>query len=48
MKHMTEKKITIEQFRLWGSKGGQKKGKSKVRGDSKYYSKIAKRRKKTT
>ncbi len=39
---MTDKELTIEQFKQWGSQGGKKKGASKIRGDSEYYSKIAK------
>jgi len=38
--------IPLNTFRTWGAQGGKKKGKSKVRGDSEYYRKIAKRRKK--
>jgi hypothetical protein len=34
-----------EHLRKVGAKGGKAKGKSKVRGDSEYYRKIAKQRK---
>lgn len=35
-----------KQFEEWGSKGGKKKGMTKVRGDSEYYRNIVKNRKK--
>jgi hypothetical protein len=44
-----EDNLTREQFKNWGKqggvKGGLKKGKSKVRGDSEYYRNIARKRK---
>lgn len=37
--------IYKERFKLLGSRGGKTTGKSKVRGDSEYYSRISGRRK---
>ena len=36
-------KDVIDNFKRWGSKGGKKKGSTKVRGDSEYYRNIAKK-----
>jgi hypothetical protein len=44
---MTDKTLTLEQFKEWGKQGGSKKGESKSRGDSEYYRNLAKKRKNT-
>ena len=36
------KTYTKEQFQKWGKRGGSKKGKTKVRGNSEYYRNIRK------
>lgn len=36
----------IDEFKRWGSQGGKKKGSSKIRGNSEYYSNLSKRAKK--
>ena len=37
------KTYTKEQFQKWGKRGGSKKGKTKVRGNSEYYRNISKK-----
>lgn len=43
---MSDKQLSIEDFKRWGKQGGKKTGVTKRRGDSEYYRNLAKKRKK--